>query len=142
MKGTNSTASIVISVILLLIAPLIPHHHHEGMACAVTEFCGQDNTYNDKHTYHNQEEESSSYGTYCIEDANFLSSKEDKSFKYCNIDQNVQLLLIDLVSCFNEVVLFNLRSSARISYGKYITSHKSVQLSSSSGLRGPPYSIV
>lgn len=60
-----------LAAIMLLAVPFIPHHHHDKALCTVVERCDNDNTDNDEHTGHNDDD------TACIENGGLFISKSN-----------------------------------------------------------------
>jgi len=142
VKRVISISFIVISTLLLLVYTIIPHHHHEISPCFVIEFCEEDNTINDEHTYHH------------IPDGNTESCTAD--FEYIvrpfsdTIKSNVSYFedyghtflfpIHFLIADFLHHEIEDSFSKTEYGeYGEYINFYKSAEANQFHGLRAPPY---
>jgi hypothetical protein len=143
MRRKISISFIAVSVIFLQALMVLPHHHHEGLACIVTEVCGQDNKINDEHTHHGDVPGEAHNGT-CVAEAEYIvpSSKIETGCKIlsCKNDNHnhiylfpVYFLLADLLSSDTGNSFF------KTAYGEHISFYKSAEATQFNGLRAPPF---
>ena len=121
---------VALAAIMLLAVPFIPHHHHDKALCTVVERCDNDNTDNDKHTGHNDDD------TACIEDGGLFVSKSD-------VHNNTSYKIIPaFVYAICRVAIAELFPVKKVPCEwEGITIYQSAELNRTNALRAPPHII-
>lgn len=142
MKHLISISFITVSVFTLLIFIIVPHHHHTGSACFVMELCEQDNTINDEHTHHHNDDAKES----CIVESEFVISHFNDETKYkvsSGKDYNFNHIYPFPVYFFvADFLNFGIDGSLNeINYDECTSIYKSAEVNQFHGLRAPPATL-
>ena len=115
---------------MLLAVPFIPHHHHDKALCTVVERCDNDNTDNDEHTGHNDDD------TACIENGGFFISKS-------NVHNSTSYKIIPaFVSAICRVAIAELFPVKKVPCEwEGLAIYQSAELNWTNALRAPPHII-
>jgi hypothetical protein len=127
---------------MMLVLTILPHHHHEGVACMIIECSKKDNSVNDKHAGHSEND--MNHGKSCIIESDFVFPRADNGTKYnvssCDSSNHIHFfpflyLIADFLLYPDETI------SPKHEYGEYLSFYTSAESSQLHGLRAPPLSF-
>ncbi|MDR0574189.1 MAG: hypothetical protein LBG96_09215 [Tannerella sp.] len=134
-----SLSFIALATLTMLAPTIVPHHHHNGAVCMIMECCEQDNSVNDEHTGH--AENDMDHGKSCIVESDFIIPQADNRIKYkvTSCDHPDHIHFFPVLYLVADFLLYPAETtSPQPEYGKYVSFYTSAEKSPFHGLRAPP----